>query len=601
MSSAQSHGTRRRCGPYVLEDVIGMGAQGAVYRAVRDGVGPGQQFVVKVLSAGAYATPDEKRACLREAEILARLNHPTIVSPIEASPDDPEGGWIAMEYVDGTNLRMLLQSLPERRLSPQLAILIAIEVCKAFVACHELPIVHRDIKSANVLIGSGGFVKLADFGVARFMRAYREPETAPGGTLQYMAPEQAKGGVADERSDLFSLGVVMYEMLAGCLPVHGVPDLEIAERLRSGSYPKLLEVNPAVPQALADIVTCLMQPKPQRRYQTARALLHAFNQIVKGAAVAGTCTATAPCVRKPTSELFVDVDLCLELGKLARAARRHLTLDPEAVLRDYRLAQAALMEQALPEHPAPAATASRRASAATHGPTGDHHVPVDDATLVGVEQRPRMSGTTQWLRHRGLRAAAATAVAAVAVPLGFAGTSHLQSDDGWHAPSSSKVAPSSLLAPVVGELGAPVPSDHRAVDSTLASLASLASKTPPPAPPAQSDVQATETHEPEPVAQAPLKPTPAPKKPDKQAAHTDRGEAKLTIGAMPSANVWIDGKNHGLSPAQDVPVKAGRHCIGVGEAAPKKETCKWIRVSDGEHLEILFEDQVLASVDRHGR
>jgi serine/threonine-protein kinase len=570
-----------------LGEQIGSGAQGTVHRAVRivpEG-GAIHEVCVKLLGQGVEPSPALKRSALRETEIAARLQHPNTVSCIEARPDDPEGGWIAMEFVDGVNLRALLRSLSERQLSPErklaerqlspeLAVFVASEICKGLVYLHsqrrtgdsEPFIVHHDLKSANVLIGRAGFVKLADFGLARVFRAYREPQTIVGGTLQYMAPEQADGKAVDVRSDLFSLGVVLYEMLAGNLPVEGLSDGETKRRLATADYPSIRKVNPNVSPALESIVACLMQPEPSRRFQTARACLRAFSEL---------------CRR----ELPLDLDLCLELGELAHAARRHQTQDMAAVLREHRQRISDAVD-VLPEpthelphdvkHVPVAASANATAEAASAQDAS--YAP--EASAEGLRSRPQ-SG-----KRRVLRRSVAAAAAAVALPLGVGGVWNLQLAEG----APARVTPSAATAPAAPPafVAETTPSSSVDVSSQAPQTALTAAGVP------QSEAPASEP------AAPPSKPLqPAQKKADKQAEarrSSKRADAELTIGAMPSAQVWVDGKSVGWSPVV-VNVRPGQHSVGIGAQKPDKKTLKWITVQDGERIDVLFDDQPLASAD----
>jgi serine/threonine protein kinase len=288
------------CGPYVLLDRIGVGGMAEAYRGVRgrkDSIC--QPVFIKQIRAEFRNDPDFIRWFRREASIVAGLSHPNIVSLVEA---DPQGRYLAFELVDGIDLRRLLRSIPDHRLSTELTVLIAIELCKAFVYAHsrmrggELAgVVHRDVSPANVLISYAGEVKLADFGVAAVIRTCGEPQTSIKGKVPYMSPEQAYGEAIDGRSDLFSLGVLCYEILAGRRPFIGDSDDEIAAAIAAGEHPPLRELAPHVPPGLAKIIERLLEADISRRFSDAEECFYAFAEY-------------APT---PT--------LCLELGRLARA------------------------------------------------------------------------------------------------------------------------------------------------------------------------------------------------------------------------------------------------------------------------------------------
>jgi serine/threonine protein kinase len=560
-----------------LGDQIGSGTQGTVHRAVRivpEG-GAIHEVCVKLLGQGVAPDDAQKRNALRETEIATRLQHPNTVSCIEARPDDPEGGWIAMEFVDGVNLRALLRSLPAqtpdapaRTLSPELAVFVASEVCKALIYLHsqrrrgdsEPFIVHHDLKSSNVLIGRAGFVKLADFGLARVFQAFREPMTFVGGTLQYMAPEQAEGIPVDGRSDLFSLGVILYEMLAGRLPVEGMSDAETKRRLATCDYPSIRTLNPKVPPALASIVACLMQPDPERRFSTARACLRAFSEFTR-------------------AELPLDLDLCLQLGDLAKDARRHRTQDPEALLREHRQRISDAVD-VLPEPLPEVVRAPKEPLASAHAVAAAEGARVQNAPgAAGLNVRP------EGAKPRRLSLGVAAAAAALALPLGV-GAWTLQSAEGEPPRATTKAA--ATAAP----MGTPtvLSSDSHASTASGAAQAPQTAPTTLVAPPTEAPAEAPVT--------TPSKPLhPAQKKEDKAASKAAKqADAKLTIGAWPSALVWVDGKSVGYSP-KDVDVSAGKHSVGIGAKKPAKEALRSVTVQAGEHLDVVFDEQSLASVD----
>jgi serine/threonine protein kinase len=213
-----------RLGSYEVVSLVGAGGMGEVYRA-RD-TRLGREVAIKVLPAERLTDPDRRRRFVQEAQAASALNHPHIITIYEIeSANDTD--FIVMEYVRGKSLDALI---PRQGMRLNEALRIAIAVADALAAAHARGIVHRDLKPANVIVGGDGTVKVVDFGLAKLVSEADTPEedsptltshalvSAPGtiaGTAAYMAPEQATGGTVDARSDIFSYGAMLYEMMTG--------------------------------------------------------------------------------------------------------------------------------------------------------------------------------------------------------------------------------------------------------------------------------------------------------------------------------------------------------------------------------------------------
>lgn len=253
---------------YSIIKRIGRGAMGEVYQA-RDGL-TGQIVAVKVIAHHLALDPEMLTRFQREGEALRQLQHPNIVSFIDAFQQGDQYV-IVMEYVPGGNLKDLLKSGP---LPVERARQIALDVCDALIRAHRLNIVHRDIKPENILLTADGSPKLTDFGVARLASAGAKL-TGTGiqvGTPYYMAPEAWEGRPLDGRADLWSLGVVLYQMLAGQVPFGGDSAAVIMQRILMTAPPRLRDLRPRVPEGMAEIVTVLLTRDLRDRYQTARQL-----------------------------------------------------------------------------------------------------------------------------------------------------------------------------------------------------------------------------------------------------------------------------------------------------------------------------------------
>jgi non-specific serine/threonine protein kinase len=257
---------------YRILDKLGMGGMGVVYDA-EDTRLP-RRVALKFLSDDIADDPEATRRLQREAETIALLNHPNICTIYEI--DEHEGRrFIAMERVDGVNLRLYMT---RKTLSDGEIVDIARQVAAALQAAHESGVVHRDIKPGNIMVGPSGQVKVLDFGLAR---RFKMPDTGeimehgstipgrPLGTANYMAPERITQGPLDPRSDLFSLGVVMYEMATGRLPFAGASPFETVTNILEKNPTPLKQLAPARHTHLDRIVNRLLAKAVNNRYQGA--------------------------------------------------------------------------------------------------------------------------------------------------------------------------------------------------------------------------------------------------------------------------------------------------------------------------------------------
>jgi serine/threonine-protein kinase len=259
-------------GRYELGDLIGYGGMAEVHRG-RD-VRLGRDVAIKVLRADLSRDPSFLNRFRREAQSAAGLNHPSIVSVYDTGEDVGAEGttqpYIVMEYVEGRTLRDVLKA--EGRLPPRRAMEIVADVSAALDFSHRAGLVHRDVKPANVMITHSGAVKVMDFGIARAVADNSATVTQTAnviGTAQYLSPEQARGEAVDARSDVYSTGCLLYELVTGVPPFQGDSPVAVAyQHVRENPSMPSSRV-PGLPRALDSIVMKALAKNPQNRYQSA--------------------------------------------------------------------------------------------------------------------------------------------------------------------------------------------------------------------------------------------------------------------------------------------------------------------------------------------
>ena len=267
---------------YHVLEMLGSGGMAVVYKA-RD-LTLGRLVAIKVLRAALTTDPQFLRSFLQEARAVANLTHPNIVT-VHDFGFDQEHYYIVMEFVEGQDLKTLIRS--SSPLPVDEALDLAIQMCAGAGYAHRAGLVHCDIKPQNMLVTLGGRLKVTDFGLARVLATIHgdEKNEIVWGTPQYFAPEQAAGEATTPASDVYSLGIVIYEMLAGRLPFPGDSHKRLALAHLHEPPGPLAEINPAVPEALAHIVHKVLAKEPANRYRTAdqlgRILLSYRNQTFR--------------------------------------------------------------------------------------------------------------------------------------------------------------------------------------------------------------------------------------------------------------------------------------------------------------------------------
>ena len=275
-------------GLYEVKELIGSGGMANVYKAVmlgRNGPVPaGTVVAVKVLRQEYTHDPELVRRFKNESKAISLLNHPNIVKVYDVSVND-QLQYIVMEYVDGMTLREYLNERGGKLTSRETVHFIS-QILKALEHAHANGVVHRDIKPQNIMLLDNGQLRMMDFGIARISRA--ENQLLSGktmGSVHYISPEQAKGDETDCTSDIYSVGVMMYEMLSGRLPFDAEDAVEVAIKQISDQPKSLHEIAPQVPAALVEITEKAMAKLPQNRYASAREMLDALDTYVQNPSV----------------------------------------------------------------------------------------------------------------------------------------------------------------------------------------------------------------------------------------------------------------------------------------------------------------------------
>lgn len=267
-----------RIGSYAIEKKIGSGGMGTVYLGKH--VETDQIVAVKVLPASFSRDEGAVARFSREIETLKQLSNPYVVELYDSGIDENETYFYAMEYVDGDTLSARLRQ--EKRIPWRKVIEISIQICAALKAAHDAGFVHRDLKPSNLIFTQDGTVKLTDFGVAQVFASGRLTVTGGIiGTAEYMSPEQAEGKRATKKSDLYSLGAVMYAMLTGKPPFSGKTTLDIVQKHKYAQFDRPGLIVPDMPHWLEEIVCQLMEKDPDKRIPDAYVLSRNLREVLK--------------------------------------------------------------------------------------------------------------------------------------------------------------------------------------------------------------------------------------------------------------------------------------------------------------------------------
>ena len=269
-----------------ITDKLGVGGQGAVYKATDTKLD--RTVVIKVIPPELSAKEANLKRFEREAKLASSLDHPNICTIYDL--DEVDGvHFIAMQFVEGKNVRQLVAGRP---LELKTALLIGLQVADALAAAHNRGIIHRDIKSGNVMVTSSGQVKVLDFGLAKLLddaeavtagihRTELTEVGVPYGTATYAAPEQARGDRVDKRADIFSLGVLLYEMLTGTWPFRGKTTIDVRHAVLHDPPRPIAELrSSAIPPHLEQIINRALAKEPKDRFQNMEDFRNELRQVL---------------------------------------------------------------------------------------------------------------------------------------------------------------------------------------------------------------------------------------------------------------------------------------------------------------------------------
>jgi serine/threonine-protein kinase len=278
-------------GHYLILDKLGAGGMGDIYKAQDPRL---NRFVaVKVLSLSSNAEPERRRRFIQEAQAASALNHPNIIT-IHDIVSQGDAEFMVMEFVSG---KTLVDLIPKGGLGLPQALKYAVQITDALTAAHAAGIVHRDLKPANVMVTQSGLVKILDFGLAKLTdrgpmtgaddatkTLGEAPLTVEGsimGTLSYMSPEQAQGKKVDARSDIFSFGLVLYEMVTGTRAFHGENALSTLSAILRDEHKPIADITPDVPPQIEQVVKRTLRKNPDDRWQSMQEVRAALNALLR--------------------------------------------------------------------------------------------------------------------------------------------------------------------------------------------------------------------------------------------------------------------------------------------------------------------------------
>ncbi len=379
----------QKLGRFEVLAEIGRGAMGIVYKA-KD---PMLERIVAIKTINMGMDRDgaemyEKRF-YQEARAAGGLNHPNIVTVYDIGKTDTEC-YMAMEYIEGAELRTLL--LPGKPLPVPRALSIAAQVAEGLAYAHERGVVHRDVKPANIMVPESGAVKITDFGIARMRSSNVQTQTGMMmGSPKYMSPEQVIGKRADHRTDIFSLGVILYEMLTGATPFTGESVNAVMYQIVNFVPPAPSAINPAAPAAIDVIVAGMLAKSLEERFQGAAEIARGLRECERQAQGAATgATSTLPLGSLAAGATPTVVDREVKSAVLAQTLERSRRAEDDAPAPD--AAPARGLSRTFDSLEATQRLAALSEAALTRDPAANHPLPLSmqtTSTALSGGWRPR--------------------------------------------------------------------------------------------------------------------------------------------------------------------------------------------------------------------
>jgi len=299
MDSYRKFSGRMLDGRYRIEDPVGIGGMAVVFSAIDTLTG--RRVAVKMLRESVMNDRATVKRFINESRAVASFNHNNIVRIYDVSVDGP-CKYIVMEYIDGMTLREYMDY--KRPLDWRDALIYVDQVLRALDHSHHKGIIHRDIKPQNIMLLEGGYVKVMDFGIAKMPNSESLTVDKAIGTVYYISPEQARGGKIDSRSDIYSLGVMLYEMVTGKLPFTAETPYAVVMKQVNDTPTPPSQLNPKIPLGLEQIILCAMQKKAENRYQSASQMLRHIRQLENDPTLVFVMRQPSP--KTPTADVAIE-------------------------------------------------------------------------------------------------------------------------------------------------------------------------------------------------------------------------------------------------------------------------------------------------------
>lgn len=541
-------------GPYRLVRRLGVGGMAETFEAIRRGPSGFTQRVCLKLVLPFFRDDDDFLLLFeREAKLAAKLRHSNIVGVIDFGEIDGTS-YMALELVDGADLQVLLDARDGKRLSHEYVALLGHELAAALQHAHNPPresgldgtnvsaIVHRDISPSNVLISTHGEVLLTDFGVAKAVTGSSRKQSAVKGKIPYMSPEQLRAEAVDGRADLFALGVVLFEALAGQRPYEGPHDPATIMLILQGDHPSLGALVPSAPPELCRVIESLLAPDREQRPASAAALIDLLDGFVPSPRARRQLGKMIEEAR-PEQERLTDAQL-LGLGEDATAMQDD-TRPSERAKRTSGIVGAGESRKEMDITMPPAATAGN-VGAGGSSPEARGRWSKRDLARILIGSLLAIAGLTAG---------------------GFALWANRSGEPEPTQNAASEAGPVEAAAAVAERQ--PVDSAASAGEGTVADEAVVED------PPAPAEQQAIESRAP-PKKVRPAPPAVAPSRP-----------GKLTVVVFPWGDVWVNDKRRGPAPLNIDPLKAGRYKISAGQSGPSHTQS--VRIRPGQHKTLHFD------------